>query len=96
MFRSLVLLGFLFLSFSSQGQGDRVSYFNKYNENKLFEVKAKQVSVDKFFDQEALKQWAERFSARPGDLIFLLAGEQSLTLKALGELRLAILETFLF
>jgi len=45
-------------------------------------------SVDKFFDEGALKQWVEEFDALPGDLILLLAGEQNLTLKALSELRL--------
>ena len=63
--------------------GMRGLVYVKYNEDGSFKS-----SVDKFFDQEALKQWAESFSAKPGDLIFLLAGEQSLTLKALGELRL--------
>ena len=50
MFRSLVILGFLFFSLSSKGQGDRVSYFNKYNKNKLFEVAAKHVSKSQFFE----------------------------------------------
>ncbi len=45
-------------------------------------------SVDKFFDQEALKQWVELCKAQPGDLILVLAGERDLTLKALSELRL--------
>jgi len=45
-------------------------------------------SVDKFFDQEALKLWAEKFNAKPGDLILVLAGEKDHTRKALCELRL--------
>ncbi len=45
-------------------------------------------SVDKFFDQEALKLWAEKFSAKPGDLLLVLAGETDHTRKALCELRL--------
>jgi len=45
-------------------------------------------SVDKFYDEASLKQWAELFGAKPGDLILVLAGEYELTLKALSELRL--------
>ncbi len=45
-------------------------------------------SVDKFFDQEALKAWAEKFNAKPGDLILILAGDTNQTRKALCELRL--------
>jgi len=45
-------------------------------------------SVDKFFDETALKEWASLFGAAPGDLILILAGDKDLTLKALSELRL--------
>ena len=45
-------------------------------------------SVDKFYSQEDLKLWAERFDAQPGDLLLILAGEISKTRKALCELRL--------
>ncbi|MFO7999552.1 MAG: aspartate--tRNA ligase, partial [Bacteroidales bacterium] len=45
-------------------------------------------SVDKFYDQEKLKQWAAAFDAKPGDLLLVLAGETTATQKALGELRL--------
>ena len=45
-------------------------------------------SADKYFDQEVLKDWAEKFGAKPGDLLLLLAGETHQTRKALGELRL--------
>jgi aspartyl-tRNA synthetase len=45
-------------------------------------------SVDKFFDQEALKTWAEKFDAKPGDLLLILAGEKDQTRNALNELRL--------
>lgn len=55
----------------------------KYNEDGSLKS-----SVDKFYDQTALKQWADLFEAKPGDLILVLAGDQSLTLKALSELRL--------
>ena len=45
-------------------------------------------SVDKFFDQEALKTWAAKFNANPGDLILVLSGEIDKTRSALNELRL--------
>jgi aspartyl-tRNA synthetase len=49
-------------------------------------------SVDKFFDNDALKLVAEKCSANPGDLILILAGKQEKTLKAISELRLEIAE----
>jgi len=55
----------------------------KYNEDGTLKS-----SVDKFYDEKALKEWAELFGAKPGDLILVLAGERELTLKALSELRL--------
>ncbi len=45
-------------------------------------------SVDKFYNEEDLKQWALAFDAKPGDLILILAGETNKTRKALSELRL--------
>ena len=45
-------------------------------------------SVDKFFDQDQLKGWAEAMGAQPGDLMLILAGETNHTRKALGNLRL--------
>jgi len=45
-------------------------------------------SVDKFFDAAALQKWAEVTGAKAGDLLLILAGKRSQTLKALGELRL--------
>ncbi|MCU0421474.1 MAG: aspartate--tRNA ligase [Bacteroidia bacterium] len=45
-------------------------------------------SVDKFYDETALKQWAEKCNAQPGDLILILAGNKDKTRKALCELRL--------
>ena len=47
-------------------------------------------SVDKFYNQEILKQWAAAFDAKPGDLLLVLAGETGPTRKALGELRLEV------
>jgi len=45
-------------------------------------------SVDKFFNEEDLKKWAEVFHAQPGDLMLILAGGKNKTRKALSELRL--------
>ncbi|TAH41192.1 MAG: aspartate--tRNA ligase [Bacteroidetes bacterium] len=45
-------------------------------------------SVDKFYNPEDLKQWAELLHAAPGDLILLLAGGDALIRKAMSELRL--------
>jgi aspartyl-tRNA synthetase len=45
-------------------------------------------SVDKFYQQDDLKKWAEKLNARQGDLLLLLSGEKIPTLKALNELRL--------
>jgi len=47
-------------------------------------------SVDKFFTPDDLRQWAESFGAKNGDLLLILAGESSQTRKALSELRLKI------
>jgi aspartyl-tRNA synthetase len=55
----------------------------KYNEDGSLKS-----SVDKFYDEAALKEWVALFGAKPGDLIMVLAGEHDLTLKALSELRL--------
>lgn len=45
-------------------------------------------SVDKFYTPDDLKNWMELFRAKEGDLVLILAGEKTKTLKALGELRL--------
>ncbi|MFK7951409.1 MAG: aspartate--tRNA ligase [Ekhidna sp.] len=45
-------------------------------------------SVDKFFNQDELKAWAEKNGAKAGDLMLILAGEADKTRKALNELRL--------
>ncbi len=55
----------------------------KYNEDGSFKS-----SVDKFFDQEVLKSWTEKFGAKPGDLILIISGDKDKTRKALSELRL--------
>ncbi|MDN3587790.1 aspartate--tRNA ligase [Pedobacter aquatilis] len=45
-------------------------------------------SVDKFFNEEDLKQWSEAFSTEKGDLILILAGSTDKVRKQLNELRL--------
>jgi aspartyl-tRNA synthetase len=45
-------------------------------------------SVDKFYNEEQLKQIATVCDAKAGDLILILAGEKNLTRKAISELRL--------
>lgn len=45
-------------------------------------------SVDKFFDEEKLKQIANAVNAQVGDLILVVSGETNLTRKAISELRL--------
>lgn len=45
-------------------------------------------SVDKFYNEDQLKRWAEAFGAEAGDLILVLAGGADKTRKALNELRL--------
>ena len=45
-------------------------------------------SVDKFYSQEDLQEWANRFSAKAGDLILVLAGNTDKTRSALNDLRL--------
>ncbi|MBV9986825.1 MAG: aspartate--tRNA ligase [Chitinophagaceae bacterium] len=45
-------------------------------------------SVDKFFNEEKLKQIADKTGAKPGDLVLILAGKEERTRKATSELRL--------
>ncbi|MBI35248.1 MAG: aspartate--tRNA ligase [Flavobacteriales bacterium] len=55
----------------------------KYNEDGTFKS-----SVDKFFNQEQLKEWANEANAKPGDLLLVLAGETNKVRSQLNELRL--------
>jgi aspartyl-tRNA synthetase len=55
----------------------------KWNEDGTFKS-----TIDKFYSEEDFKIWSEKFNAKPGDLILILAGSKSKTLSALGELRL--------
>ncbi|MFD2161344.1 aspartate--tRNA ligase [Paradesertivirga mongoliensis] len=45
-------------------------------------------SVDKFFNEEALKQWSAAFQTEPGDLVLVMAGTTDKVRKQLNELRL--------
>ena len=55
----------------------------KYNEDGTFKS-----SVDKFYSQEDLKAWADLVGAKPGDLIFVLSGDNDSTRKQMNDLRL--------
>lgn len=57
--------------------------FVKYNEDGS--VKS---SVDKFFGEEKLRTWLDAAKSKPGDILLILAGEKSRTIKAASELRL--------
>ncbi|MBN2637916.1 MAG: aspartate--tRNA ligase [Bacteroidales bacterium] len=45
-------------------------------------------SVDKFFDEAALKQWVEVFGSKPGDLMLILSGHKDQVRVQLSALRL--------
>ena len=45
-------------------------------------------SVDKFYNEDELRKWATACKAEKGDLILVLAGDESKTRKAMSELRL--------
>jgi len=47
-------------------------------------------SVDKFFTTQELQEWGNTFAAKPGDTLFLLAGEKRKTSKVAGDLRLEL------
>jgi aspartyl-tRNA synthetase len=47
-------------------------------------------SVDKFYDQEDLKKWAEITNAKPGDLILVLSGGTDKTRTQLSALRMEV------
>ena len=55
----------------------------KYNEDGSLKS-----SVDKFYSEDDLKSVVESCGAKPGDMILVLAGDRSRTLKAASELRL--------
>lgn len=45
-------------------------------------------SVDKFYNQDNLKAWADQCNAKAGDLLLVLSGDLKHTQKAMSELRL--------
>jgi len=45
-------------------------------------------SVDKFYSPDELKTWADKFDAKPGDLMLIMAGKGDKIRKSLSELRL--------
>lgn len=45
-------------------------------------------SVDKFFNESDFDLWKQKFNAKNGDLLLVLAGDKNKTLHALSELRL--------
>ncbi len=47
-------------------------------------------SVDKFYDQEDLKKWAEATGAKQGDIIFVLSGPANKTRGQLSALRMEV------
>ena len=55
----------------------------KYNNDGSFKS-----SVDKFFDADALQQWADAFGAQPGDLMLILSGVKDAVRVQLSALRL--------
>ncbi len=59
----------------------------KYNKDGSFKS-----SVDKFYSTENLQAWADRFEAKPGDLLLILSGKEEVVQKQLGALRLEIAE----
>ena len=59
----------------------------KYNEDGSFKS-----SVDKFFDQEQLKAWADQLGAKNGDLLLVMAGDAHKTRTQLSTLRMEMAE----
>ncbi len=63
--------------------GARGLVYVKYNKDGTIKS-----SVDKFYDEAAIRKWIELSDGRPGDLLLILAGERVSTQGALSELRL--------
>jgi aspartyl-tRNA synthetase len=55
----------------------------KYNKDESFKS-----SLDKFYDADTLKKWAEKCNSNPGDLILILSGDKAIVQKQMNELRL--------
>ncbi|MEL6917379.1 MAG: aspartate--tRNA ligase [Bacteroidota bacterium] len=67
--------------------GAKGMVYVKCNEDGTFKS-----SVDKFYDQEDLAQWAQATNAKPGDLICILSGNTNTTRAQLSALRMEIAE----
>ena len=63
--------------------GARGLVYIKYNEDGSFKS-----SIDKFFNQNQLSEWATLLNANPGDLILVLSGDKAKTQTQLSQLRL--------
>lgn len=63
--------------------GAKGMVYVKCNEDGTFKS-----SVDKFFDGDALKGWADKMGAKPGDLMLLLSGETDKVRSQMNDLRL--------
>ncbi|OJJ21459.1 aspartate--tRNA ligase [marine bacterium AO1-C] len=63
--------------------GAKGMVYVKYNKDGSFKS-----SVDKFYSQEDLKEWAVKMQAEPGDMMFVLSGDTNKVRKQLNELRL--------
>jgi len=59
----------------------------RYNDDGTFKS-----SVDKFFDTDDFKNWAEKTGAQKGDLILIMSGDKNKVLTQLGSLRIEIAE----
>ena len=59
----------------------------RYNDDGTFKS-----SVDKFFDTDDFKNWADKTSAKKGDLILIMSGDKNKVLNQLGSLRIEIAE----
>ena len=63
--------------------GAKGMVYVKYNEDGSFKS-----SVDKFYSQDDLNVWADKFGSKPGDLMLILSGDANKVRKQLNELRL--------
>ena len=59
----------------------------RYNDDGTFKS-----SVDKFFDTDDFKNWADKTGAKKGDLILIMSGDKNKVLNQLGSLRIEIAE----
>ncbi|QWX83821.1 aspartate--tRNA ligase [Cellulophaga sp. HaHaR_3_176] len=67
--------------------GAKGMVYAKYNEDGTFKS-----TVDKFYDQDDLANWAKATGAKPGDLICVLSGDANKTRAQLSALRMDLAE----